>query len=192
MQPDTLQTLLHYCKILLDEDRLRILGFLANQPGRVREIAASLNLAESAVSRHLVRLRETGLVSPDPPNDRGVYQLDLESLHAIKKEFARLEQVNVPALEDESPTDKVLNSFLDGERLTEIPAKQTKRIVILEWVAGKFEVGVNYPERTVNEMLKRHHPDYAYLRRLLVDYRLMQRKSGIYWRVVDDSGQEVV
>jgi hypothetical protein len=58
-------------------------------------------------------------------------------------------------------------------------------MVILEWLASEFEVGSTYPERAVNEILRRHHPDYATLRRALVDYGLMQREKGIYWRVVE-------
>ncbi len=59
-------------------------------------------------------------------------------------------------------------------------------IALQQGVAGKFEVGSTYPERAVNEILKRHHPDYASLRRALVDHGLMQRESGLYWRVVEE------
>lgn len=183
MQPDQQQTLLHFCKLLLDENRLKILGFLANQPAGVSEISTALELPEPMVSRQLARLREAKLVTIGRKDDRSVYQLDLEFLHAVKEEFFAPDPVNPPAPENQA--DKIRNSFLDGERLIEIPAKHTKRVVILEWLADKFDVGVDYPERTVNELLQRHHPDFAYLRRLLVDSGLMERESGVYRRTAD-------
>jgi hypothetical protein len=185
MQPDKQQTLLHLSKIVLDENRLKILGLLANQPAGVSEIARALNLTATMVSRQLARLRDASLVSTSREDDRAVYQLDLDSLHAVKEEFFARDPGNAHAPEPETPADKILNSFLDGERLVEIPAKHSKRLVILEWLAGKFETGVDYPERTVNQLLQRHHPDFAYLRRLLVDSGLMQRETGIYRRTAD-------
>jgi hypothetical protein len=35
----------------------------------------------------------------------------------------------------------------------------------------------------VNEIIAQHHPDYATLRRLMVDYGFMAREKGIYWRL---------
>jgi hypothetical protein len=37
----------------------------------------------------------------------------------------------------------------------------------------------------VNEILTQFHPDYASLRRYMVDYGMMQRQGGIYWRIND-------
>jgi hypothetical protein len=64
----------------------------------------------------------------------------------------------------------------------EIPASRKKRLVILKWLVNQFEVGINYPERLVNDILKRYHPDCATLRREFIGYKLMQRENGIYWR----------
>jgi hypothetical protein len=51
----------------------------------------------------------------------------------------------------------------------------------VHWLAGKFEPGVRYSEKEVNEIIKRHHEDYALFRREMVDAHLMQREAGIYW-----------
>jgi hypothetical protein len=191
MQPEKQQIVLHLCQVLLDENRLRILGLLASKPAGVSEIAMALNLAETMVSRQLAKLREARLISVGRDDDRNVYQLDLESLHAVKEELFARDPGTAHVPEPETQADKILNSFLDGERLVEIPAKHTKRVVILEWLAGKFEIGVDYPERIVNELLQRHHPDHAYLRRLLVDSGLMERKTGIYRRTIVDALQHL-
>ncbi len=81
-----------------------------------------------------------------------------------------------------SPGDRVLANFLVGERLKQIPARRKKLLVVLEWLARGFHPGARYAEREVNEQLLRHHPDYATLRRMLVDYGYLERDHGVYWR----------
>jgi hypothetical protein len=77
----------------------------------------------------------------------------------------------------------VLGDFIEDGRLKEIPAKHKKRLVVLRWLASQFAPGVRYPERSVNDLLQRHHPDSSTLRRLLVDHRMLRRTpDGIYWR----------
>ena len=78
--------------------------------------------------------------------------------------------------------DKVLSTFVTDGRLAQIPAQHKRRLVILDWLASRFEPGVRYPEREVNGIIQRHHPDTASLRRYLVDLGFMQRDHGIYWR----------
>ena len=38
------------------------------------------------------------------------------------------------------------------------------------------------PEAEINERLERIFPDYASLRRYLVDYGFVEREKGVYWR----------
>jgi hypothetical protein len=76
----------------------------------------------------------------------------------------------------------IVRNFLRGERLTTIPAQRKKRLLVLRYLAEQFKPGERYPEADVNWILGRFHPDYALLRRLLVDEELMRRQAGIYWR----------
>jgi hypothetical protein len=69
-----------------------------------------------------------------------------------------------------------------GETLREMPARPAQRLIVLRWLAGRFEPGRQYAEREVNELLGRHHPDFAMLRRYLVDHALLARDHGVYWR----------
>jgi hypothetical protein len=78
--------------------------------------------------------------------------------------------------------EKILNTFVQDGRLVRMPARHGKKLVILRWLVERFEPGVSYPERQVNEILQQVDPDYAMLRRYLVDAGLMQRDRGIYWR----------
>jgi len=84
---------------------------------------------------------------------------------------------------------KVLDAFLDGERLLRIPAKRKKRDVILRWLLQRFEPGVRYPESEMNRILRQHHPDCATLRRELFESGYLHRRGGggAYWRDEGDS-----
>jgi hypothetical protein len=78
--------------------------------------------------------------------------------------------------------ERVLRAFVRDGRLTAIPMRAGKRRVLLEEIVQDFEPGRRYPEREVNEILSRWHPDVAALRRYLVDTCLLTRTPGIYWR----------
>lgn len=78
--------------------------------------------------------------------------------------------------------DKVLRTFVVDGRLTQIPTKHAKKLVVLDWLAQEFEIGRHYTEREVNEIIARHHPDTAALRRYMVDEGFMDRDAGEYWR----------
>jgi hypothetical protein len=79
--------------------------------------------------------------------------------------------------------ERVLRSFFgDDGRLRTIPTKHAKLLVVLDRLAQEFEPGRTYPEAAVNELLVRFHPDYAALRRYLVDNDFMTREDGRYWR----------
>lgn len=78
--------------------------------------------------------------------------------------------------------DPVVRRFVTGSRLVTIPARRSKRRRVLDWLAQEFEPGRAYPESAVNAALQRHHPDYASLRRYLVDEGFMERRQGTYWR----------
>lgn len=186
--PTQFQDPTYWCRLLLDKDRLSILGILAVQPDSAEPMAAALGLKLAAVIRNLDKLTESRLIRLGAS---GLYQLDVDALHAAQKALYTAESDPRIDKDAEVPDDKVLRAFLDGERLTSIPASRGKRLVILRWLAEKFEVGVVYPERTVNEMLKRHHDDHAALRRYLVDQGLLLRDQGVYWRP-DPSGVQSV
>lgn len=66
--------------------------------------------------------------------------------------------------------------------LTPIPRRPQQRALFLERAAQLFEYDVEYPEAEVNERLKELNPDFAALRRYLVDAQLLTRDHGIYQR----------
>jgi hypothetical protein len=77
-----------------------------------------------------------------------------------------------------------LRAFIRDGRITAVPAKRTRRRMLLDWVAQAFEPGRKYPEPLVNEILKTVFDDHCALRRYLVDEAFMSRTTaGIYWRI---------
>jgi hypothetical protein len=79
--------------------------------------------------------------------------------------------------------DRVLRNFLTGDgRLHTIPSKHTKLLVVLDHIAQSFEPGRTYPESDVNAIIEKFHPDYAALRRYLVDNHFLTREDNVYWR----------
>ncbi len=173
-------------KALADESRLRILGLLASGERSVEELAELLDLRSPTVSHHLGKLREAGLVSARAEGTTHHHRLEVSRLHALGQELFAPGAITTMVETDATELwqRKVMANFFDGERLKEIPASRKKRAVVLEWLAGRFEPGERYPERRVNEVLGRHHPDFATLRRELIGAGLMGREDGVYWRVV--------
>jgi hypothetical protein len=78
----------------------------------------------------------------------------------------------------------VLRPFIrDDGSVVSIPAKASKRRVLLEYLVSAFEPGVRMTETEVNVVLRAFYErDYVSLRRYLIDAGLMAREDGIYWR----------
>ncbi len=78
---------------------------------------------------------------------------------------------------------RVLENFVDAAgRLHGIPAQRKKRLAVLRWLVEDFRPSRHYSEAEVNEIISRRHPDFATIRRHLVDEELMQRQRSVYWR----------
>jgi hypothetical protein len=80
-------------------------------------------------------------------------------------------------------SERVLQNFFTADgQLHTIPSKHAKLLVVLDHLAQSFEPGRHYPEAEVNAILERAHPDYAALRRYLVENQFLTREAGVYWR----------
>lgn len=79
-------------------------------------------------------------------------------------------------------SDQRLQPFVRDGVVAVMPARHAKRRLLLNEVALAFEPGVYYSERTVSLFLRQLHPDYAALRRYLIDEGFLDRRDGEYWR----------
>jgi len=78
---------------------------------------------------------------------------------------------------------RLRQNFIDSsDRLVIIPVQRKKRLAVLRWLVEDFRPGHRYGEAEVNRIILRRHPDFATLRRYLVDEELMQRERSVYWR----------
>ena len=188
------QELLSFFKALADANRLKIAGLLARSPLTVEQLAEMLEIHPSTVSHHLSRLTKAGLVSARAEGYYSVYQLETKAIEAMAQRL--LERETLPAVTDTVDMDaydrKVLRNFLapDG-RIKDFPAQEKKLEAVLRYVLSSFEPGVRYTEKQVNEILSRYHDDYAFMRRSLIEYRMLAREGGggAYWRPVDPEHQ---
>jgi hypothetical protein len=167
-------------RALADPERLAILGVLARRDAGSALLSETLAMPIKRVRSHLNRLTSSGVVRLQP--DRRTYRLDPETLRWAAGQVGPPRDAGMAlgaATEDE---EAVLRTFFRSGRLTEIPMKRSKRVIVLPRVALEFEAGRRYDEKEVNAMVGRFYNDYAALRRYLVDEGFLDRDHGEYWR----------
>ena len=64
--------------------------------------------------------------------------------------------------------------FKNGQ-LTVIPKKEKNKLEVLNELIELFEKNKQYNEKEINDILKNVYPDFAILRRYLVDYKYLNR-----------------
>lgn len=72
---------------LADPTRRAIVGFLAQRPHAVGELAAELPVSRPAVSQALKVLKEAGLVSERAAGTRRIYRLNPEAVAALRDQL---------------------------------------------------------------------------------------------------------
>jgi hypothetical protein len=143
-------------------------------------VRAATGLDARATSRALRRLDDAGLVVTGA--DGTVVLVAAAFVHAARAAAARRPVRPEEHADASAEQAKVLRTFVQGGRLTSIPAARGKRLVVLDWLAQRFEPGRRYSERMVNAIIGQVHADTAALRRYLVDEGFMDREAGEYWR----------
>jgi hypothetical protein len=172
MRPEVL------CGLLAEPNRLRTYAALVLGARSPSEIADHAGLSQKSVNAALRRLQQGGLV-----------EVGDHRFVAVTDAFKDTVREAVPPPVAEEPLDpdrakaSALRPFLADGRLVQMPAARGKRRMVLEHIAAVFEPGVKYPESAVNAILRAWYPDYAALRRYLVDEDFLARDHGMYWRV---------
>jgi len=167
--------------LLADDRRLRVVAAVVLGASTQGAVVERSGLAATEVRRAVDRLQRAGLV--EVADGRLTFAAD--RLRDVVRSAARAADalaVTPEALGATADQVPVLRNFLRDGRLVRIPAAAGKRRVVLEFLAMQFEPGRIYPERDVNILLSAYNPDYAALRRYLVDDELLERREGFYWR----------
>ena len=188
-------------KALADDSRMAILRLLNLHEYAVNELAQATRLTDPTISHHLARLREAGLVSLRMAGNQRFYRVNEEGL-ALFKRLANEIELTPPDPGSEVSDDRwieelgwdledqrVLKEHTHNGKVTSLPNKLKKTVVILRWVATMFEPGKSYSEPEVNAILKEVYAwDYVSLRRDLIVMGYMEREPGgaKYWLAVDN------
>lgn len=176
------QQVMDFFRTFTNLERLKIAGLLASEALTLAQAAERLGMRTKDAMNHLSMLEHFGYVK----NQAGVYQIDRERITALSRQVLENDRPRSKSedFEGEDFERKVLKDFFrpDGT-LISMPSQLKKRRIVLAHIQQAFQPEVRYPEKEVNEILKRIDPDSASLRRYLVDEQLLAREAGIYWRM---------
>ena len=94
-----------------------------------------------------------------------------------------VDERHIATLEDRDNAYKAYFSSLSPLVLKEFPAKEKKKIIVLKRILEEFSVDKIYIEKDINQILKNIFPDYATVRRYLIEYGFMERTLDCkeYW-----------
>ena len=161
--------------VLADHERFKVISAIAVGASTLAEVADATGLTTPVIHKAISRLMGAELVE----EESGIYRVRFEELARIARAAASerrsLEQGPEGA-------GQVVGRFFRGGKLTSIPTTRSKRLVVLDYLAQRFEPGRLYSEKQVSDELAEVHEDYAALRRYLVDHGFLERKDGRYWR----------
>ncbi len=169
------EALLSFFKAVGQPDRLRVLGKLANQPATTPELAEALGMKETAVSHHLRALQRAGLVTKRQADAT-------ESFYFTQAGLDKLNDIVDGTAVPESLEQRVLREHVINNRLRAIPHKAEERMVILRWMANKFEPERRYTETEVTALVQQYFDKPLTLRRILADNRFLMHTGRQYWR----------
>jgi DNA-binding transcriptional ArsR family regulator len=186
--PNPNEELLMFFRALSDKNRLKIVGLLAQHSCTVEQLAALLELSESTTSHHLSTLSYVGLVEARTDGHYYQYFLRTDTLQEMAARLLKTDEL--PRLSEQVDLEaydrKVLQSFLDKNgHIKAFPTQEKKLLVLLRHVIKDFEPGKHYTEKEVNAILSKYNPDVSFLRRSLIEAKLMARQANgaEYWRL---------
>lgn len=180
---DASDAVVRLARALADPTRIRIAALLVDRELALEQIASELGVRPRDVARHVALLTESSLVAESSTEGTARYRLDLDELRRISREAFATRRAESPIISGDEWEQKVVRDFVKDGRLTSIPVSYKKKLVILRWLVTRIPTESRLPEREINLVLQQFHPDFATLRRELVDSQLLRREHGIYWRV---------
>lgn len=147
-----------------------------------KEISKEVGIAQSTVRNHRFKLREKEkqaklylamMQSLEDKTKRSINQTDagiIEEIHAT----ARMVDDRYSITDQEH--EKTVQTYMDENgAIKQFPAKEKKKIIILNEVMKNFVKDREYKEVEVNRILKRLYEDYPTIRRALIEYGFLDR-----------------
>lgn len=79
-------------------------------------------------------------------------------------------------------SEKIEQFFRADGTLISIPAKNSKKLLILQKIAAELSPGLRYPEKELNQIIAKFHDDTAAIRRHMIEFGILERnKESVYW-----------
>jgi hypothetical protein len=180
-----LDRLVAFHKAMGDPARIRIIALLSNGPLHGQAIAGKLGLTPPTITHHLNKLKAINSIYQRRDKNTIYYYVN-ESVIKQQAEvlinlFDKKEGEMEKMLEMHNEKQKVIENFITKEgKLKNIPAQRKKKLFIFEHIASGLKMGKKYPEKELNEYIKKFHEDYATIRREFIINHFMYRENGIY------------
>ena len=181
-----LETGLEVFRTLGSDVRMKIVQLLAEQGEmNLGAIASALDMTNGAVTTHIRKLEEAGLVVSRKEQYYTVYSLNRNVLEASLFDVAAAEpeQIDEQQRREEVYRQKVIKAFFEYGRLRAIPVQRKKKLICYELIAERFEPGRVYEEKEVNAIISPFYEDYCTIRRDLIGEGIFRRDGTRYVRL---------
>lgn len=184
-----LEKIVAYHKALADPTRIRLLALLSSGECSGLELAEKLGISPATVTFHAAKLRTASLIGER--RDKNTIYFSLKegwlrdggegSVRFILKPQSEGGVHSNMEQQQEQVRQAVLRNFMTAEgKLKHIPAQLKKKLIILEFLAGKLERGKSYTEKEINTFIRSFHEDFATIRREFIMHQYMFRDREVY------------
>ncbi len=166
--------------LLANGERFKIVAAVSLGAKTPEKIATMTGLDNPVIMKAIVKLESSGLITKKSTG----YTFNIATLRSLNREIGK----DIPRKHKLTQLER----FLRGEQLVTFPKARNDQILVLDHIANLFEYNHRYSEKEVNEKLKTVDPDFASLRRRLVDNVFFAREHAagedgrtniFYWRV---------
>lgn len=182
-----LDKVVNYHKALADPTRIKILILLADGELNGQILAEKLSVTPATITHHAAKLREASLINERRDKNTIYFSLNhyfiKNSASATENLIYRNDKGGLTSMEDEHKRIKesvIKNFFTNEGKLNNIPVQLKKKLIVLELMVSKLEMGRPYSEKEINEFIKTFHSDFATIRREFIMHQFMYRENQIY------------
>jgi len=176
-----------YHKALADPTRIRILILLADGELNGQVLAERLSVTPATITHHAAKLREASLINERRDKNTIYFSLNhyfiKSNANATENLIYRSAEGGKDEMDESSRRIKeaVLKNFFTKEgRLKSVPAQLKKKLIVLEHLISKLEMGRTYSEKEINAFINGYHDDHATIRREFIMHQYMYRENQVY------------
>jgi DNA-binding CsgD family transcriptional regulator len=150
-----------------------------------KEIAETMEIAQSTVRNHRFKLREKEkqaklfLAMMQSIEEKTSSTIGMSDRGPIEETHMAATMVDDRYSITDKDRDKILRTYMDENgALKQFPVKEKKKIIVMNEIIKSFNKHTDYSEGEVNRILMRiYEQDYATLRRALIEYGYMERTN---------------